>query len=56
MSIRLPAKDVSIIGRNVQGVRLLRQEQDDKLAAIAQIAKEAEDDGEGKQEDLPLKK
>src|SRR4029077_7977357 len=31
MSIRLAAKDVSLIGRNVQGVRLLRQEQDDKL-------------------------
>jgi DNA gyrase subunit A len=54
MSIRMPAKDISIIGRNVQGVRLLRQEQDDKLAAIAPLAKE--DDEEGKQEDLPLKK
>ncbi len=54
MSIRLPAKDVSVIGRNAQGVRLLRQEQDDKLAAIAPLAKE--DDDEGKQEELPLKK
>ncbi len=53
MSIRLAAKDVSLIGRNVQGVRLLRQESDDKLAAIAPIAKEEEDD---KQEELPLKK
>jgi DNA gyrase subunit A len=55
MSIRLPAKEVSIIGRNAQGVRLVRQEQDDKLAAITPLAKEDEDDGSG-QEELPLKK
>jgi DNA gyrase subunit A len=54
MSIRLSAKDVSLIGRNVQGVRLLRQEQDDKLAAIAPVAKEEEE--EEKQAELPLKK
>jgi DNA gyrase subunit A len=54
MSIRMPAKDISVIGRNVQGVRLLRQEQDDKLAAIAPLPKE--DDEELKQDDLPLKK
>jgi len=53
MSIRVPAKEVSIIGRNVQGVRLLRQEEDDKLAAIAPLAKEEGDDA---QEELPLKK
>src|SRR5581483_1668689 len=54
MSIRMPAKDISVIGRNAQGVRLLRQEEDDKLAAIAPLAKE--DDDEGKQAELPLKK
>jgi DNA gyrase subunit A len=53
MSIRLPAKDVSIIGRNAQGVRLVRQEESDKLAAITPLAKE---DDEDKQEELPLKK
>jgi DNA gyrase subunit A len=54
MSIRLPAKDVSIIGRNAQGVRLVRQADDDKLAAITPLAKE--DDEDEKQEELPLKK
>ncbi len=54
MSIRLAAKEVSLIGRNVQGVRLLRQEQDDKLAAIAPVAKE--EDEEEKQTELPLKR
>jgi DNA gyrase subunit A len=53
MSIRLPAKEVSIIGRNAQGVRLVRQEQEDKLAAITPLAKE---DDEEKQDELPLKK
>lgn len=54
MSIRLAAKEVSVIGRNAQGVRLVRQEEDDKLAAITPLAKEDEDDE--KQEELPLKK
>jgi hypothetical protein len=47
------AKEVSIIGRNAQGVRLVRQEQEDKLAAITPLAKE---DDEANQEELPLKK
>jgi DNA gyrase subunit A len=54
MSIRLAAKEVSIIGRNAQGVRLVRQEEEDKLAAITPLAKEEDD--EEKQEELPLKK
>jgi DNA gyrase subunit A len=54
MSIRLPAKDVSVIGRNVQGVRLLRQEENDKLAAIAPLAKEDEEDDN--LPEVPLKK
>ena len=55
MSIRMPAKEISVIGRNAQGVRLLRQDQDDKLAAITPLAKE-EEGGDDKQEELPLKK
>lgn len=45
MTIRLPVKDVSVIGRNVQGVRLLRLEEGDKLAAITYIVKEEENSG-----------
>ena len=40
LTIRLPVKDVSIIGRNVQGVRLVRLEEGDKLAAIATVINE----------------
>src|SRR5882762_7062002 len=53
MSIRLAAKEVSIIGRNAQGVRLVRQAEEDKLAAITPLAKEEDDE---KQDELPLKK
>ena len=53
MSIRLAAKEVSIIGRNAQGVRLVRQAEEDKLAAITPLAKEDEEDTE---EELPPKK
>jgi DNA gyrase subunit A len=40
ITIRLPVKDVSIIGRNAQGVRLVRLEEGDKLAAIATVVKD----------------
>jgi DNA gyrase subunit A len=52
ITIRLPIKDVSVIGRNVQGVRLVRLEEGDKLAAIATVLKEAETgDDNGKAEE-----
>lgn len=43
-TIRLPVKDVSVISRNTQGVRLVRMEAEDRLAAIANIVKENGDD------------
>jgi DNA gyrase subunit A len=52
ITIRLPVKDISIIGRNVQGVRLVRLDEGDKLAAIATVLKEAENGEEnGKAEE-----
>jgi DNA gyrase subunit A len=50
ITIRLPVKDVSVIGRNVQGVRLVRLEEGDKLAAIATVVKEEENGEEGEAE------
>ena len=38
--IRQPIKDISEIGRNTQGVRLVKLNTGDKLAAIAYIVKE----------------
>lgn len=40
MTIRLACKSVGVIGRNVQGVRLVRLEEGDKLSAIATVVKE----------------
>jgi DNA gyrase subunit A len=40
ITIRLPINDILIKGRNIQGVRLVRLESGDKLAAIAHIVKE----------------
>ena len=34
--IRIPAKDISKVGRNTQGVRLMRLE-DDKIIGIARV-------------------
>lgn len=52
MTIRLPVKDVSVIGRNVQGVRLLRLDEGDKLAAIAHIVKEDTNDDTDRNPDV----
>lgn len=37
--IRIAAKDVSIIGRNTQGVKIMKLDENDKLMAAATIAK-----------------
>ncbi|MBN1621120.1 MAG: DNA gyrase subunit A [Endomicrobiales bacterium] len=44
ITIRLPVKDVSVIGRNVQGVRLVKLEEGDRLAAVATVVKEESED------------
>ncbi|MCG3205153.1 MAG: DNA gyrase subunit A [Elusimicrobia bacterium] len=40
MAIRLHCKDLSVISRNTQGVRLVRLEEGDKVAAIASVVSE----------------
>lgn len=40
ITIRMGIKDISIIGRNTQGVRLMRLEETDKVVACAPIARE----------------
>jgi len=51
--IRLRVKDISTIGRNTQGVRLIEMEEGERVVAVARLAeKEDEDEEEGqKQED-----
>jgi DNA gyrase subunit A len=50
MTIRLPCKDIRVISRNTQGVRLVRLEEGDHIAALASIVKDEDVD----QEKLPL--
>ena len=46
MIIRLDTKDISTIGRNTQGVRLIQLDEGDHLVSIARLAeREDEDDG-----------
>jgi DNA gyrase subunit A len=40
ITIRIPAKTISVIGRNTQGVRLMRLEDKDIVVACAKIARE----------------
>jgi DNA gyrase subunit A len=42
VAIRLKCKDVSVISRNTQGVRLVRLDAGDKVAAIASVAEKEE--------------
>ena len=38
--IRVPASDISVIGRNTQGVRLMKLEPNDKVVSAVKVAKE----------------
>ncbi len=44
--IRTSAKGISVIGRNTQGVRLMRMGKDDKVVGAAKVLKEEESDDE----------
>ncbi|MBW2983436.1 DNA gyrase subunit A, partial [Candidatus Woesearchaeota archaeon] len=48
--IRTHVKDISVIGRNTQGVRLMRLGADDKVVAAAKIVKEEDGDVEESEE------
>ncbi|MCH5374648.1 MAG: hypothetical protein JJ992_11790, partial [Planctomycetes bacterium] len=43
---RIKASDISIIGRNTQGVRIMSLDEGDTLAAVVRVPKEADDDEE----------
>jgi DNA gyrase subunit A len=45
--IRLPIKDVSVLGRNTQGVKLINLDGGDAVADVARIISEDENDGNG---------
>ncbi len=43
--VRIAVKEVRVMGRNTQGVRLLRLEDKDQLVSIARVEKDQDDDG-----------
>ncbi len=50
--VRIAAAEVSVLGRNTQGVRLIRLGDGDRLVGIARLAaEEEEDDGDGGEEE-----
>jgi len=59
--IRITSKDISVIGRNTQGVRVMRLSEGDKLVAAAKVPKEEEPkevengNGNGDSQDEPQK-
>ncbi len=44
MAVRVHAKDLSVIGRNTQGYRLVRMEEGDKLAILAPVVADGDDE------------
>ncbi|MEM2908581.1 MAG: DNA gyrase subunit A [Candidatus Bilamarchaeaceae archaeon] len=48
-SIRVPVADISVIGRNTQGVRIIRLEEDEKVSSFAVVANEHEGEHEEEQ-------
>jgi len=45
--IRLPVKDVSVIGRNTQGVRMVNLDEGDAVADVTRLAPDEEGEGDG---------
>ena len=52
MIIRLNTADISTIGRNTQGVRLIQLEEGDHLVSVARLAEREDEDEEPAQEPL----
>ena len=46
-TIRMNASDISVLGRNTQGVRLITLNPDEKVTGIATIGDTGEIDGDG---------
>jgi DNA gyrase subunit A len=44
--IRLRIKDIRVIGRNTQGVRLIELEEGERVVSLARVAEKEEDEGE----------
>ncbi|MDR1683920.1 MAG: DNA gyrase subunit A, partial [Elusimicrobiota bacterium] len=53
MAIRIRCEDIRAVGRNAQGVRLVKLDEGDKIARVAPVVKEDEKEGEAAAELCP---
>ena len=44
--IRVPASDISVIGRNTQGVRIMKMDSNDKVVSAVKVPKESNGNNE----------
>jgi DNA gyrase subunit A len=51
--IRMPVRDISVIGRNTQGVRLIDLAEGEKVVGLACVAEKDADEGVGKDPGAP---
>jgi len=49
--IRLRMKDIKVIGRNTQGVRLIEMEDDERVVSVARLAEKEEDEGQEQEQE-----
>jgi len=54
VTIRMPVRQISEQGRATQGVKLIRLDEDDEIAAITRLDKIGEENGSGPNGDAPL--
>ena len=45
--VRVPVSDIPVLGRNTQGVRIMRLEEGEKLVGLERIASDDSQGGEG---------
>ena len=53
MIVRVSVRDISIIGRNTQGVRMIRLKPEDRLVSVARIPHEEQEENPEEQEENP---
>ena len=53
IAIRSKVDKISVIGRNTQGVKLVRLEEGDKVASVATVVVDEDDQADKKEEETP---
>ena len=51
ITIRLRVGDINVLGRNTQGVKLIRLKREDEIASVAKVLESDDEDNEGEESD-----